>query len=147
MARTSQEKELDNQPLLESERQDRTRDTSIDSLDITQKPGRRKRPQYLRWLSYFLAIAYIPLMILYVLLFLKFSTPTPEAECKTANLDIFPSLARSSAIHFEQRPFSVKIHHNPFAGDPRPELDNAWHDLFEGSPINQVPRIKQKPPI
>ncbi len=139
MAGTYQEKELDNQPLLESKSQDRTQDTSIDSLDITQKPARRKRPQYLRWLSYFLAIAYIPLIILYVLLFLKLSTPKPEAECKNANLDIFPSLARSSAIQFEQRPFSVKIHHNPFAGDPRPELDNAWHDLFEGSPSTKYP--------
>ena len=26
----------------------------------------------------------------------------------------------------------MKLHGNPFAGDPRPELEEAWHKLFEG---------------
>ena len=41
------------------------------------------------------------------------------------------ALSRSSAIRFERRKFDVKIHNNPFSGPPRPELDAAWHELFE----------------
>lgn len=37
----------------------------------------------------------------------------------------------SNAVKYERRPFEVNIHNNPFAGDPRPELDQAWHELFE----------------
>ncbi|MCJ1446153.1 MAG: hypothetical protein MMC23_006658 [Stictis urceolatum] len=34
-------------------------------------------------------------------------------------------------LSYEHRPLSVKIHDNQFAGLPRPELDAAWHELFE----------------
>lgn len=144
MANEYQEKDLDNQPLLESESQDGTRDSSLDSATITQNSARRKRPQYFQWLLYALAIAYIPLIVLYIFLFLGIPKPSVEPDCKNANLDTFPSLARSSAIQFEQRPFPVRIHHNPFAGDPRPELDAAWHEIFESQPFPPVPPFQMK---
>jgi hypothetical protein len=46
----------------------------------------------------------------------------------------FPMLERSGALKFEDRVFETAIHDNPYAGEPRPELDDAWHDLFEGEP-------------
>ena len=36
-------------------------------------------------------------------------------------------------MYYERRPFPVRIHGNAFAGEPRPELDAAWHGLFEGT--------------
>ncbi|PQE18761.1 tat pathway signal sequence protein [Rutstroemia sp. NJR-2017a WRK4] len=41
------------------------------------------------------------------------------------------ALAKSNAVKYETRPFLINIHNNTFAGDPRPELDSAWHELFE----------------
>ena len=146
MANQYQEKDLDSQPLLESESQDGARESSLDSASITENPARRKRPQYLQWLLYALAVAYIPLIVLYIFLFLRLSGPSAEPDCKNANLDTFPSLARSSAIQFEQRPFPVHIHHNPFAGDPRPELDAAWHELFESQPCPSSPQNEGQQP-
>ena len=43
------------------------------------------------------------------------------------------ALAQSSAIAFQRRPFRAKLHNNPFTGPPRPELDAAWHELFESA--------------
>lgn len=31
---------------------------------------------------------------------------------------------------WEERRFPTDIVDNPFTGDPRPELDEAWHDLL-----------------
>ena len=38
----------------------------------------------------------------------------------------------SKTQNFEQRKFVVDVDQNPFAGFPRPGLDAAWHELFEG---------------
>ncbi|KAG8531257.1 uncharacterized protein KY384_004615 [Bacidia gigantensis] len=45
--------------------------------------------------------------------------------------DTFPSLATSGALSYTRHPFPVHLHNNPFSGPPRPELDAAWHELFE----------------
>ena len=42
-----------------------------------------------------------------------------------------PALATSSAIQHTPNPLPVHLKNNPFTGPPRPELDAAWHDLFE----------------
>ncbi len=34
------------------------------------------------------------------------------------------------ALRWEARYFPTRIVDNPFSGDPRPELDQAWHDLL-----------------
>ena len=41
------------------------------------------------------------------------------------------ALMEDNELSYEHRPLSVKIHDNQFAGLPRPELDAAWHELFE----------------
>ena len=38
------------------------------------------------------------------------------------------------ALQYEQKKFLLAFQESPFAGDPRPELDRAWHELLE--PIN-----------
>ena len=38
----------------------------------------------------------------------------------------------SSAIKYETRKWPVSFKGSVFAGDPSPELDAAWHNLFEG---------------
>lgn len=53
------------------------------------------------------------------------------------------ALAQSNAVRFENRKWAVRLHDNPFAGPPRPELDAAWHELFERAgfpclPCNKV---------
>lgn len=44
---------------------------------------------------------------------------------------VFTALANANELSYQHRVLSVKIHDNNFAGLPRPELDAAWHDLFE----------------
>ena len=43
------------------------------------------------------------------------------------------ALSQSNAVRIENRKFNVHIHNNEFSGPPRPELDAAWHDLFESA--------------
>jgi hypothetical protein len=45
----------------------------------------------------------------------------------------FAALAESSAFKYETRVWPVKLRGNPFVGDPRPELESAWHELFESA--------------
>ena len=45
------------------------------------------------------------------------------------------ALLKSYAFRYERRKFHVDIHNSPFAGSPRPELDAAWHGLFESACI------------
>ena len=37
----------------------------------------------------------------------------------------------SNVIEYETRRLEIKVKDNPFAGDPSPESDKAWHDMFE----------------
>lgn len=39
---------------------------------------------------------------------------------------------QSNAVKFEVRRFPQNYRGSVFAGDPSPELDLAWHNLFEG---------------
>ena len=43
------------------------------------------------------------------------------------------ALAMDTALQFQYKKFLVKVDGNPYAGNPRPELDAAWHELFEGT--------------
>ena len=42
-------------------------------------------------------------------------------------------------MYYERRPFPVRIHRSDFAGEPRPELDAAWHEQDYGF---DVPNVK-----
>lgn len=82
--------------------------------------------------STFLGLAYAVLCFLYLGLFYGWMPSSHHANNACANShDLFPSIADSDAVHYERRPFPVRIHGNAFAGEPRPELDAAWHELFE----------------
>jgi len=35
----------------------------------------------------------------------------------------------------ETRRFRTKIVDNPFSGEPRPELEQAWHDLLKSEEV------------
>lgn len=41
----------------------------------------------------------------------------------------------SGAVEYEARRIKVLLQGNPFAGDPSPESDEAWHDMFESKPF------------
>lgn len=51
------------------------------------------------------------------------------------------ALAQSTAFREENRFFSLAVGDSPFAGDPSPELDHAWHNLLEGP--NGTPVVKR----
>ena len=42
--------------------------------------------------------------------------------------ELLPLPARE-AVHWELRPFTTSLIDNPFTGEPRPELEHAWHNL------------------
>lgn len=45
-------------------------------------------------------------------------------------------LIRDKAITYETHPLNITTaKHSPFVGDPRPELELAWHGLFETNNI------------
>ncbi|EDN94567.1 hypothetical protein SS1G_10441 [Sclerotinia sclerotiorum 1980 UF-70] len=48
------------------------------------------------------------------------------------------SVSARSAVTWEVRKFETKILGNPFVGEPRPELENAWHNLLRYDNL-QVP--------
>ena len=59
-------------------------------------------------------------------------SPKALVQVLHVGLTVPAALARSSALQYEQRTIPVHVKGNPFAGFPRPELDAAWHGLFEG---------------
>ncbi|KAI0014797.1 hypothetical protein F4780DRAFT_766845 [Xylariomycetidae sp. FL0641] len=48
---------------------------------------------------------------------------------------LFPSLEQSSAFRRSDRVFPLTVAGTPFAGDPSPELDQAWHELLKDTTI------------
>ena len=39
----------------------------------------------------------------------------------------------SDVLRSEKKTLFASLDHNPFTGEPRPELDEAWHDLVEST--------------
>ena len=48
--------------------------------------------------------------------------------------EMLPLPARE-AVRWELRPFKIKLIDNPFGGKPRPELEEAWHNLVQSGSI------------
>lgn len=44
---------------------------------------------------------------------------------------LYEALDEAGQLTYRRRVLAVDIHQNDFAGLPRPELDAAWHNLFE----------------
>ncbi|RAK95913.1 oxidase ustYa family protein [Aspergillus ibericus CBS 121593] len=77
-------------------------------------------------------------MLLYLSLIGKlypFHSSSPLCASKPSLSNAFPSLHAAGALEYETRTWPVSIHNNPFAGKPRPELEEAWHHLFEKNNI------------
>ncbi len=79
-----EEQRPDSQPLLEDDRS-----FSSDSFTVPQEKRNQKRKSrdFKKWLLYALTLAYLPLLALYLILYLKESAPTP---CANMPLDVFP---------------------------------------------------------
>lgn len=83
--------------------------------------------------TYMLTAAYILLTILYIILWIDYSKLRSRTNEWKPNL--FPSLTHSTAFRKDSRIFPLTVAGTPFAGDPSPELDQAWHDLLEDTTI------------
>ncbi|MCJ1367571.1 hypothetical protein MMC16_006705 [Acarospora aff. strigata] len=81
--------------------------------------------------TYVLVIAYIPLLLLYALLASKY-VPLNRSE-HAIDLNLFPSLAKSWPVQTESKIYKLKVVDSNFTGRPGPAIDQAWHDLLEGS--------------
>ncbi|OKL62771.1 hypothetical protein UA08_01851 [Talaromyces atroroseus] len=109
------------------------RSSEDDELESFQEKNVRSSRSN-RLLLYILgALGYIILLGLYTRLWIRFREL--EAEVHQLRPELFPSLAESSAFRRDSRVFSLTVADTPFAGDPSPELDKAWHDLLEDTTI------------
>ncbi|KAM3087046.1 hypothetical protein ACMFMF_000978 [Clarireedia jacksonii] len=79
-----------------------------------------------RWLYVHFSIIFLYTLIL-LLSISKISRITSKSESPTTHL---LSLPARPAIEWEIRKFETKTRGNPFVGEPRPELEEAWHDLL-----------------
>ncbi|CRG89183.1 hypothetical protein PISL3812_06219 [Talaromyces islandicus] len=89
-----------------------------------------KKSNWLKFHYGFITIAYVILIVLYLL---KIRSDNQPSSNKTHH--VFPSLREGDALQYESRKLPILIAGNPFAGKPRPELDQAWHELFEKNNI------------
>jgi len=81
-----------------------------------------------RRIALWLGLAYVPLVCAFVLLYVH--AMSAVKNCRS--LDLFPSLAQEpDVMQFNRQKLPVKMFNNSFVGDPSPELDHAWHGLFE----------------
>ncbi|KAF3396581.1 hypothetical protein DPV78_008391 [Talaromyces pinophilus] len=106
---------------------------SEDVHNFSPAKAARYSTKRVRSIWIFFAICYLILIGMYVKLWIRLKDL--ESEVHTMKPDIFPSLARSSAFRKDSRVFPLTVTGTPFAGDPSPELDQAWHDLLEGTTI------------
>lgn len=134
---------------------DKVRDENLESEPLCPTPGedgakmpiskfRHQQKRHL-YLVYILIAAYVPSIILYIWLavsYLRLRNQSTELDlfpCATFSIEMqvflltsITALARSSAVRKDNRVFSLTVANSPFAGDPSPKLDQAWHDLLEG---------------
>ncbi|KAI0834757.1 hypothetical protein F5Y06DRAFT_278337 [Hypoxylon sp. FL0890] len=104
-----------------------------EDLADQRKSVRYERRNRSVFIYMFLAVMYFILVTFYIILFARYSRM--ERDIHAMEPDLFPSLARSSAFRRVNRLFSLTVAGTPFAGDPNAELDQAWHDLLEGTTI------------
>ncbi|KZZ89201.1 hypothetical protein AAL_07849 [Moelleriella libera RCEF 2490] len=95
---------------------------------------KRERGSFLSCSFLIIGVACLTLLVHDVNLWIKYTQLQATARAVQPQL-LFPSLAQSTAFREENRFFSLAVADSPFAGDPSPELDHAWHNLLEGSAI------------
>lgn len=77
-------------------------------------------------------ILYVILFLIYTAIFIKVSSSV-ASQARPGNVQL-PLSARSS-LHQEIRYFPTALRNNAFTGEPRPELDLAWHNLLANDNI------------
>lgn len=108
---------------------------------------RKRRGKLQRQVVAVVAVSYVILLILYIRIWLRLAElessqhgAAPDLfPCKSPRFDTFSrilicmkALAHSTAFREDRRIFPLTVAGTPFAGDPSPELDEAWHELLEG---------------
>ncbi|CAG8972143.1 hypothetical protein HYALB_00009691 [Hymenoscyphus albidus] len=84
-----------------------------------------------------LAILYVPAILLYVFFYLHyfhFQSFKLQDQC-IVSADVQSPVYKSGNIEFEKKKFLKDFRDSEFAGDPSPELDLAWHNLFEDNNV------------
>ena len=91
---------------------------------ISEKPSRTPSIHKTRnpWI-----ILHLILIVSYSLFFLVIAKRSASSTCPTELL-VLPA---REALVWELRRFRTSLVDNSFTGEPRPELDEAWHDLVK----------------
>ncbi|SMR45908.1 unnamed protein product [Zymoseptoria tritici ST99CH_3D1] len=77
---------------------------------------------WINWALLLMSLLYLPLLAGYVSLYSRLHKSPPE---------LMPILGRrAGALEYELRKYS-DFAESPFAGDPRPQLETAWHHLLQ----------------
>lgn len=106
-----------------------------------QQGCHRRSTRWLKLHYIFLVIAYLILAILYATLVMNtansgyFPSKSSRSPKDWSPFEPFPSLKSARALEYEPSILSVSIKNNPYAGKPRPELEAAWHKMFQHTNI------------
>ncbi|EPE30942.1 hypothetical protein GLAREA_03909 [Glarea lozoyensis ATCC 20868] len=105
-----------------------------EGLDRCSREHKRRYPEVsLRRIAILFTIAQISLIITYTAVFLLLKERDSRDDNSTGDLRMSPA---RDAIRYEQRYFEKQGHvTSPFSGEPRPALEEAWHNLLSGMNI------------
>ncbi|KAI0197253.1 hypothetical protein EV127DRAFT_6292 [Xylaria flabelliformis] len=79
------------------------------------------------------------LILFYTALYLTLMYAIPKPSCSTEATNPHLPLPDRAGLQWEERKFPTNIVDNPFTGNPRDELDEAWHKLLRNDNI-RVPK-------
>ncbi|KAI0457086.1 hypothetical protein F5B21DRAFT_109479 [Xylaria acuta] len=99
----------------------------------------RDRPR--RWTSTLWSGRYLhgALILFYTAVYLTLMYTIPKPPCSAAATTPHLPLPDRAGLQWEERKFPTNIVDNPFTGNPRDELDQAWHKLLRNDNI-RVPK-------
>lgn len=99
--------------------------------------------------SWFYFLSHVIILVIYSATFLYFASKSHRVDqrapeiipCKALVINSITStyltdkVPARSALQWETRYFPTLITNNPFAGEPRPELEEAWHNLLRSKAL------------
>ncbi|KAL1799376.1 hypothetical protein ACET3X_003413 [Alternaria dauci] len=103
-----------------------------ESTPFRRRAGRRKGVS-MRLIATVCILAFGILGATYIELRVRYARL--EAETRSIRPELFPAVKKSGAFRQKSRVFPLTVAGTPFAGFPSPELDQAWHELLEGTVI------------
>ncbi|KAJ5257195.1 hypothetical protein N7478_013299 [Penicillium angulare] len=102
-------------------------------------PNLRRRERWLKVHMTLISFAYLFLVVLYFISFMKPSqcpsSDPADSPIHWSVVNPFPSLNSARVLEYQPSTLPVTIHNNPYAGKPRPELEESWHDMFRHTNI------------